>query len=66
MIPAESSLAAAIVARALRRPDLKDRGLFLRELMAHAAAGLALIEGERAAGEAVYRIADAVVDRNRA
>lgn len=66
MSPDESHLAAAIVSRALRRPDLKNRGRFLRELMAHAAAGLALMEGERAAGEAVYRIADAVVDRSRA
>jgi hypothetical protein len=61
----ESRLAAAIVSRALRRPDLARRGLFLRELMTHAAAGLALMEGERTAGEAVYRIADAVVDRRR-
>ena len=66
MIADESRLAAAMVTRALRRPDLKRRGLFLRELMAHAAAGLALMEGERVAGEAVYRIADAIVDRSRA
>lgn len=61
----ESRLAAAIVSRALRRSDLKRRSLFLRELMAHAAAGLALTEGERSAGEAAYRIADAVVERGR-
>lgn len=42
-----------------RRPD--DRGLFLREVLAHAAASLTLLEGEAAASEAVYRLADAVV-----
>lgn len=61
----ESSLAADLVSRALRRADLSDRGRFLRDLLAHAAAGLTLIEGERAAAEAVYRIADALVDRRR-
>ena len=61
----ETHLAAAIVTRALRRSDLKRRGVFLRALLAHAAAGLALTEGERSAGEAVYRIADAVVERGR-
>ena len=34
-----------------------------RELLAHTAAGLVVIEGDRAAGEAVYRLADAVVAR---
>ena len=65
MMARESDLAADLVSRALRRPDLKARGVFLRELMAHAAAGLTLLEGEQAASEAVYRIADAVVDRRR-
>jgi hypothetical protein len=55
--------AAALVARALagRRP--KERARFLRELLAHTAAGLVVIEGDRVAGEAVYRLADAVVAR---
>ena len=35
----------------------------MRELMAHTAAGLVVIEGEAAASEAVYRLADAVVGR---
>jgi len=55
--------AAGMVARALSRRPPKDRPAFLRELLAHAAAGLVVIEGERAAGEAVYRLADAVVAR---
>jgi hypothetical protein len=55
--------AAQLVARALsgRRPE--ERPEFLRQLLAHSAAGLVVIEGDRAAGEAVYRLADAVVAR---
>ena len=55
--------AAALVARALTRRRPEERARFLRELMAHTAAGLVVIEGEREAGEAVYRLADAVVAR---
>lgn len=55
--------AATMVARALSRRAPKDRVGFLRELLAHTAAGLVVIEGEREAGEAVYRLADAVVAR---
>lgn len=59
--PAED--AAATVARALSRRAPRDRPRFLRELLAHTAAGMVVIEGERAAGEAVYRLADAVIAR---
>ena len=55
--------AAALVARALARRAPGDRAHFLKELLAHTAAGLVVIEGDRAAGEAVYRLADAVVAR---
>jgi hypothetical protein len=55
--------AACVVARALSRRTPKERPGFLRELLAHTAAGLVVIEGEREAGEAVYRLADAVVAR---
>ena len=55
--------AAAMVARALGSRAPKERPGFLRELLAHTAAGLVVIEGDRAAGEAVYRLADAVVAR---
>jgi hypothetical protein len=59
----EAEDAAAMVARALGRRRPKDRAEFLRQLLAHTAAGLVVIEGDRAAGEAVYRLADAVVAR---
>ncbi len=52
-----------MVARALSRRAPAERPGFLRELLAHTAAGLVVIEGDRAAGEAVYRLADAVVAR---
>ena len=55
--------AAAVVAKALSRRAPGERPRFLRELLAHTAAGLVVIEGDRAAGEAVYRLADAVVAR---
>lgn len=55
--------AASLVARALSRRAPGERARFLRELLAHTAAGLVIVEGERAAGEAVYRLADAVVAR---
>jgi hypothetical protein len=56
--------AAAMVARGLSGRPPKERPRFLRELLAHTAAGLVVIEGDRAAGEAVYRLADAVVARS--
>jgi hypothetical protein len=59
----EAEDAAALVARALSRRGPRERPAFLRELLAHTAAGLVVIEGDRAAGEAVYRLADAVVAR---
>lgn len=55
--------AASLVAGALGRRPPGERGRFLRELLAHTAAGLVVIEGEAQAGEAVYRLADAVVAR---
>jgi hypothetical protein len=55
--------AAALVAAALARHAPAERAKFLRELLAHTAAGLVVIEGDREAGEAVYRLADAVVAR---
>jgi len=55
--------AAALVAGALSRREPDERGRFLRELLAHTAAGLVVIEGEAEASEAVYRLADAVVAR---
>jgi len=57
--------AAAVVAGALSRRRPKERPQFLRELLAHAAAGLVVIEGDREASEAVYRLADAVAVRGQ-
>ena len=57
--------AAALVAGALSRRGASERARFLRELLAHTAAGLVVIEGEAEASEAVYRLADAVVARRR-
>lgn len=51
-------MAAALVAAALGRWGTGGRGRLLRELIRHAAAGLAVLEGDRAASEACYRIAD--------
>ncbi len=55
--------AASLVAAELGRRTPKERAPFLRELLAHTAAGLVVIEGEAEASEAVYRLADAVVAR---
>ena len=55
--------AAALVAGALSRRAPDARGRFLRELLAHTAAGLVVIAGDAEASEAVYRLADAVVAR---
>lgn len=55
--------AAGMVAKALAGRAPADRAQFLKELLAHTAAGLVVIEGDRVAGEAVYRLADAVVAR---
>lgn len=55
--------AVALLARELARREPARRAAFLHELMAHTAAAMVVIEGPRAAGEAVYRLADAVVER---
>lgn len=55
--------AASLVAGALSRRAPDQRAEFLRELLAHTAAGLVVVEGEAEASESVYRLADAVVAR---
>lgn len=57
--------AAQVVADALAAREPPERARFLREILAHAAAGLVVLEGDRAAGEAIYRLGDAVVARGR-
>ncbi len=57
--------AAELVAESLRRRPPAGRGLFLRQLMAHALASLTLLEGPGAASEAAYRLADAAISPRR-
>lgn len=57
------SQAGAAVAQILARAPATERAEVLRAVLAHAAAGLVLVEGGRAAAESVYRLADAVADR---
>ena len=64
-MPRSLTEAADLVADALKERTSEARGRFLRELLAHSAASLTLLEGERAASEAVYRLADAVVGCSR-
>lgn len=52
---------ATLVIQGIGRRSAESRGVFLRQLLAHAAAGLAVLEGQREAVEVVYRLADAVV-----
>ncbi len=54
---------AEIVARELSLRAFGDRGQFLRELLAHTAAGIVVTESIAQAAEAVYRLADAVATR---
>ena len=57
--------AADLVSASLRERRPACRGLFLRQLMAHALAGLTLLEGADAASEAAYRLADAAACSRR-
>jgi hypothetical protein len=63
MMSDDAQAAAALVAAAMKARHPDQRGQFLRQLIAHAAAGLSLIEGERVASEAMYRTGDAVIAR---
>lgn len=58
MAPAAHIVTDALLAR---RPE--ERARFLREVISHAAAGIVVLEGSKAAAEALYRLADAVVSR---
>lgn len=55
---------AKVVARCLANCPAHERVDFLRELLAHAAAGLVVIEGGEKAAATVYRLADAVSGRD--
>ncbi len=56
---------AALVARALAARRPADRSGFLRELLAHAAAAAAILDGDREAAESLYRLADSVATRRK-
>ncbi len=58
----DDELAGDLVGFALRYADLDDPGHFLKAVMVHAAAALALMEGDEVAVETVYRLADAMVE----
>lgn len=58
--------AASIVSREMIGRPKAERGSFLRELLAHVAAGLVVTCGSREAAEAIFRLADAVVSREEA
>ena len=55
----EADLAGSLIAAVLRRRAAGRQGMFLRELIRHAVASLAVLEGDRAASEACYQVADA-------
>lgn len=55
-----------IIADILAETPVEKRGQVLREVLAYAAAGLVALEGEREAAEAVWRVADAVVELGQA
>jgi len=52
---------AHMIAVQLQKRHREERGSYLRDLIAHAAASLVLLEGEREAYAAVTKIADAMV-----
>lgn len=60
-----ADLAFAAVAKLLDHQPPSNRSAFLRELLAHTAAGLVVLEGREKAAEAIYRLADAVVGGNK-
>lgn len=54
-------LASQVVAECLIALPMKERAEFLRQLLAHAAAGLVIIEGGSNAASACYRAGHAVI-----
>lgn len=61
--PGKTLEPSAVVARALAARRPAERSRFLRELLAHAAAATAILDGDAQAAESLYRLADAVVAR---
>lgn len=56
-------IASQVVAESSIALPLKERAEFLRQLLAHAAAGLVIIEGGSKAAKACYSAGAAVVKR---
>jgi hypothetical protein len=59
----EKPNAATALHELLTDIPMPERPEFLRQLLAHTAAGLVIVEGGRKASEACYRVADAVAAR---
>ena len=59
-----SDAAVRLVAEGLREQPPATRPMFLRALLAHAAAGLTLLEGDAVASEVIYRLGDAMAVRS--
>lgn len=55
---------ASIVSHELLARPPHERVRFLRELLAHTAAGIIVLDSTKAAAEAAYRLADAIVSRD--
>ena len=58
-----STRAAGFVAKAMTHTKPSERRELLTAMMAHAAKGLAVIDGREGAAEAVYLLADEMVVR---
>lgn len=54
-------VASQVVAESMIALPMKERAAFLRDLIAHAAAGLVVIEGGNNAASACYRAGHAVI-----
>lgn len=59
----ELRLPSQIVADEMLKREPQDRPAFLRDMLAHVAAGIVACESTYKAAEACYRVADAVVTR---
>ena len=56
-------IASQVIAESMIALPMKERAEFLREVIAHAAAGLVVIESGRDAAAACYRAGHAVIQR---
>lgn len=54
-----------IILRELAERPVSDHGIFLRSLLAYAAAGLVNVEGETSASMTLYKLADLICTRGQ-